>query len=279
MPKNAFRLMNMPWKTPAGSFCLNELFKYTSDYEIDWDLSPAQMVNDMMAKAPQIQIQKDNGTYELYFWVKNAWFDDGSEDGLDIEGWCNQSGALVVPDNPAVEESDGLGNVVPGVAAWFKDPANDEPAVQFAGAVLTEDTVINCPADYRLRATTIPAAINVNEKDKILFTGLYNQYEIDWDLSPAQMVNDMMANAPQIQVQKLNSETYELYFYVKNAWFDDGSEDGLDIEGWCNQSGALVVADNPAVEESDGTGVIPVGAGMWFKGCKNAFTAKFFGLK
>ena len=124
MPKDGFRLMNMPWQTPAGGLCLNEIFKHTSDYYIDWDLSPAQMVNDMKAKAPQIQIQKDNGAYEVYFWVKNAWFDDGSDDGLDVEGWCNSSGALVVADNPAVEAKDGTGNIPVGAGMWFKGCKN-----------------------------------------------------------------------------------------------------------------------------------------------------------
>ena len=272
--------MNIPWETTSGGLNINDIFKYQSTYVIDWEMSPGDLENDMKAKAPQLQIQKTDGSgYEVYFWVKNAWIDDGTDEGIDIEGWCTKSGAYAEPTNPGLSDGEPDGTIIPGAGAWFKDPENKDPSTTLSGAVMQDDVALTCPAGFVLRGLTTPQVVNVNDTSKLVFSGIDATYEIDWDMTPGALENDMKAKAPQIQVQKLDGSGYEVYFYVKNAWLDDGTDDGIDMVGWCAKSGTYAVPTNPGLEEGESNGNIPVGAGMWMKGCTGSFNVTFKGLK
>ena len=280
MPEGSFVLMNIPWETANGGLNINEIFKYKSTYVIDWEMDPVTLETDLKAKAPQIQIQKPDGSaYEVYFWVKNAWLDDGTEEGVDVEGWCTAFGTYAVPTNPGLSANEPDGSVIPGAGAWFKDPENSNPSVTLTGSVTKDDTQLTCPAGFVLRGLTVPQVVNVNDSEKIAFSGLDSSYVIDWDMDPVTLETDLKAKAPQIQVQKLDGSAYEVYFYVKNAWLDDGTEEGVDTLGWCTAFGTYAVPTNPGLSANEPNGNIPVGAGMWMKGCKSSFQVTFKGLK
>ena len=277
--KNEFRLTGLPWQAVGGSFGINDIFKYSSTYELDWGMTPGEMETDLKAKAPQIQLQrvvKDaggaEGTYRLFFYVKEAWIDDGSNggEGSYKDGWCDKYGCYLSDDNPGASYS---GDVIPGAGAWFKDPEHDAPVMTLAGEVMTEDVEVDCPADFRLRAPSIPMAMNVNNPEQVQITGLTPTYELDWGMTPGEMETDLKAKAPQIQVQKLGSTEYELYFFVKDAWIDDGSNggEGSYKDGWCDKYGSYAQPGFGAVVD----GNIPAGAAMWVRGCTNAFKMKF----
>ena len=277
MGKNQFRLMGVPWKTCANTYNINDLVKLDKapSYEIqDWD----HTYSELLANAPQLQV-RNGGAYDCYFWVKNAWLNDGSNggDGQDVEGWCNSDGMYAIPTNPEIR-SVVNGTLTPGVGAWFVNPLDDGTTMpQMSGAVETDDYELDCPIDFSIRALTVPRNINVNDKTLLKFANIDTTYEIqDWDHTYAEL----LANAPQIQVQRLNQEVYDCYFYVKNAWLNDGSNggDGQDVEGWCNSDGMLAIPSNPEIR-AEVSGNIPSGSAMWTKGVKSAFKIKFIGLK
>ena len=277
MPKGQFRLMGVPWKTCANSYNINDLVKLdkTPTYEIqNWD----DPLTELLAYAPQLQIRK-GGSYVYYFWVKNAWLNDGSNDGAgqDVAGWCNEAGMYAISTNPEIDP-EIVGTLTPGVGAWFYNPLDDGNTTPLmAGAVEKDDYQLDCPIDFSIRALTVPCDVNVNDMTKIELSGMYDGYEIqNWDDPLTELLN----NAPQIQVQKLNGSAYDMYFYVKNAWLNDGSNDGAgqDVLGWCNEAGMLAIPTNPDIDLSI-SGNIPSGSAMWTKGVKNAFSVKFIGLR
>ena len=45
--------------------------------------------------APHIQVVKADGTADLYYYLNNGWYDDGSDEGAEKPGWCDQSGNIV----------------------------------------------------------------------------------------------------------------------------------------------------------------------------------------
>ena len=287
MQKSQYRLMGVPWATVSeGPQTITSLLKLSAapTYAVKWELEdPADIENDLLANAPQIQFRNASGGYDVYFWVTNGWLNDGSNDGAgaDIEGWCNSEGFWADPSNPAVEESDCKGIIIPGVGAWFYDPIDDSVIPTMSGAVRTDNIIRDCPTGYSIRALTVPQDININDSAKIVFDGVYPEYEVKWELEdPADIENDLLANAPQIQVQRLNSSQYDCYFYVKNGWLNDGSNDGAgaDVLGWCNSEGFWAHPSNPAIEESECKGTIFAGSAMWTRGVNNAFTVEFKGF-
>ena len=89
------------------------------------------------------------------------------------------------------------------------------------------------------------------------FTGL-TPVAIDWE-------GDYMAFqnlAPQLQIW--NGSNYDFAYYVSNAWFDNGTEDGDYKEGWADDDGVL--RENYS---------IPVGYGFWIKATSGACNLDF----
>ena len=286
MQKSQYRLMGVPWATVSeGPQTITSLIKLSAEptYEVKWELgSMTAIENDLLAHAPQIQFRNASGDYDVYFWVTNGWLDDGSNGGMgaDIAGWCNNEGSWADPSNPAVALSNFKGVLLPGVGAWFYDPLDDSVVPTMSGAIQTANITRDCPIDYSIRALTVPQDVNVNDSTKIVFAGV-QPYTVKWELgSMTAIENDLLANAPQIQVQRLNSSQYDCYFYVDNAWLDDGSNDGAgaDIVGWCNNEGSWAVPTNPAVKLSECKGTIFAGSAMWTRGVKSAFTVEFKGF-
>lgn len=286
MQKSTYRLMGVPWATVSeGPQTITSLIKLSAEptYGIRWDLAdPALIENDLLAHAPQIQFRNASGGYDVYFWVRDAWLNDGSNEGMgaDIPGWCNTEGLWADPSNPGVALSTCKGVLTPGVGAWFYDPLNDSVVPTMSGAIQTANITRDCPIDYSIRALTVPQDVNVNDATKIVFSGV-QPYTIKWELAdPALIENDLLANAPQIQVQRLNSSIYDCYFYVDNAWLNDGSNEGMgaDVTGWCNAEGLWADPSNPGLAVSEYKGTIFAGSAMWTRGIKSAFTVEFKGF-
>ena len=270
MPKNQYRLMGVPWKTCANSYNINDLLKLDKlpTYEIqNWD----NPMTELLANAPQLQVRKGSA-YDTYFWVKNGWTDDGSEEGAFVEGWCNSDGIHARPG----EDISPDGTLTPGVGAWFYNPLDEGTTTPtMSGAIETDDYELDCPIDFSIRALTVPRSVTVNDKNLLQFTNIDTTYEIqNWD----NPMTELLANAPQLQVQVLGGSAYDTYFYVKNGFYDDGSEDGAFIEGWCNQDGMYADPTAPDIDP-DHNGTIPAGSAMWTKGVSSAFKIKFIGLK
>ena len=282
MTKSQYRLMGVPWATVSeGPQTITSLIKLSAapTYEVNWDLGDYALIEtDLLAHAPQIQFRNASGGYDVYFWVKNAWLDDGTELGIDVAGWCNSEGSWADPSNPAVSSSTYKGVLLPGVGAWFYDPQNDTDTPTMSGAIQTANITRDCPIDFSIRALTVPQDVNVNDATKIVFAGV-QPYTVKWELGDYALIEtDLLANAPQIQVQRLNSSIYDCYFYVDNAWLDDGTELGVDKLGWCNSEGSWAVPTNPAVATSEYKGTIFAGSAMWTRGVKSAFTVEFKGF-
>ena len=277
MGKNQFRLMGVPWKTCANTYNINDLLKLDKDpaYEIqNWD----DPLTELLANAPQLQVRNSGGGYDNYFWVKNGWLNDGSNDGAgqDVAGWCNESGMYAISTNPEIEPTLA-GNLTPGVGAWFCNPLDSGTTTpMMSGAVETDDYQLDCPKGFSIRCLTVPADVHVADATKILFSDIDGSYEIEnWD----DPLTELLENAPQIQIGR-TGDGYDCYFYVKNAWLNDGSNDGAgqDVEGWCNETGMLAIPSNPEIDPTL-VGNIPAGSAMWTQGIKSTFKVKFFGLK
>lgn len=94
---------------------------------------------------------------------------------------------------------------------------------------------------------TVPfEAVGGGMKINDLLTG-FTPVEIDWD-NPTEFYT----TAAQLQIW--NGSSYDMAYYVSNAWYDNGTEDGDYAEGWCDMDGLL---------RTDYT--IPVGNGFWIK--------------
>ena len=191
--------------------------------------------------AAQIQVPNALGGYDIYYYLNDGWFDDGSEEGDVKAGWSDGSGNLIDAE------------LTPGVAAWFKSVPADGSAT-IAGAVPADvSKSIDCPTGFALRANAFPTQIALNS-DKVTATGIVG---VDFG-DGIEFVN----LAPQLQVPNALGG-YDIYYYLNDAWFDDGSEEGDVTAGWSDGSGNLVDA------------VIPAGQGFWTKGVTGAFTLTF----
>ena len=70
----------------SGSYKINELVSGAIPVDIDWDTT------DWQNLAVQIQSYDEYGSLIQYFYVSNAWLDDGTEEGQYVEGWCDADG-------------------------------------------------------------------------------------------------------------------------------------------------------------------------------------------
>jgi len=246
-PKGKFMIGTVPFETCGGTLNLNELLSGFTPVEIDWDDPTA-----FWSTAAQIQIW-NGSSYDNAFYVSNAYFDDGSEEGLEVEGWCDDQGVLY--------KNDGIANggrdyeFTPGGAYWIKNVPDSKP-LNVAGAVKGADSVsFNCPkGQFMLAGNAFPVDINLN--DTQMTSVDITPVAIDWDNPTA-----FWDTATQLQIW--NGTSYDNAFYVSNAYFDDGSEEGLEIQGWCDDQGVLY--KNDGIENGGRDFIIPAGNGFWVK--------------
>ena len=205
--------------------------------------------------APHIQVPNSKGTYDLYYYLSDGWYDNGTEEGATKPGWCDQNGTIA-----GEVGSDADGALIPGVAVWVKDALN-AVTIQQAGQVPTEDVTVTAPAVFALRAHACPVTFNLNDTSKVTFSGLTG---VDFDDQFA-----FRSTAPHIQVPN-SKGTYDLYYYLNDGWYDDGTEEGGTKPGWCDQNGTIA-----GEVGSDADGNVPTGFGFWTKGVSNSFTITF----
>ena len=194
--------------------------------------------------APHIQVVKSDGTAALYYYLNDGWYDDGSKEGAEKPGWCNSAGNLV-----------GL-TATQGVGFWLKNGSSDAQTLQGAGAVFAkEETQVVAPAKiFSINANVYPVAFNLNNADQVTFPDIvgvnYDGYGV------------FQGTAPHIQVVKSDG-TAALYYYLNDGWYDDGSKEGAEKPGWCNNAGNLVDV------------TITAQSGFWVKATNGAFTFNY----
>lgn len=207
--------------------------------------------------APHIQVPNaTTGGYDLYYYLNDGWYDNGTEDGGFKPGWCDKNGMIAGEDG-----ADADGVLIPGVAIWIKDP-NLAETFQQAGQVPTDASVaVSVPVSFVLRANAYPVEFNLNDSTAVTFSGLTGGTIED---------ENFTQTAPHIQVPNATTGGYDLYYYLNDGWYDNGTEDGDFKAGWCDKNGMIAGEDG-----SDADGVVPVAAGFWAKGVGSAFTITF----
>ena len=119
---DVFRLLSIPWEQVGGEGAnINKVFPYHSGVGIDWDADGAAFTASFANDAPHIQIQRTSGdlegTYELYYYVNNAYYYDESladtecEGDTFIPGWCDVGGVYAMEG-----QSEDFGELTPGVS-------------------------------------------------------------------------------------------------------------------------------------------------------------------
>lgn len=188
------------------------------------------------ATAPQIQVQNASGTYDIYYYLNDAYIEATDS---TVKGWADSSGNYVDL------------TIAPGVAYWFKVVSGDAD-VTTSGQVESDDSVdITVPQNkFTLVANTYPIAITLNG-DQMTSTNIKG---VDFDEAMA-----FQTTAPQIQVQN-DSGTYDIYYYLNDAYIEATDS---TMQGWADSSGNYV------------TPTIPVGAGFWMKGVTGDVTLNF----
>ena len=87
-PQARFMIGTVPFETTDGTMKLNKLLTGFTPVAIDWEDPTA-----FQTLAAELQIW--NGSkYDKAYYVSNAWFDDGTEEGDYKAGWCDMDGLL-----------------------------------------------------------------------------------------------------------------------------------------------------------------------------------------
>ena len=179
--------------------------------------------------------------------MSNAWFDNGTEEGDYKEGWCDLDGILRGDDYV----------ITSGYAYWLRNVPDSKP-LNIAGQVKEAEKVqVACPNKFMLVGNPYPSQINLNGGADMTSADI-TPVAIDWDGDPTAYQN----TATQLQIW--NGSLYDYAYYVSNAWFDNGTEEGDYKEGWCDLDGLL---------REDY--FIPVGYGLWIKASSGACTLEF----
>ena len=235
LDKGKFYILGVQFEGMDGTMDINQLVSGLTGVEADED--------GLFTKtAAQMQVPNAKGTYDIYYYLTNGWFDNGTEDGDFKPGWCDSNGVIAGED-----DADLDGQLTAGLSAWVKGVGAAETFVQ-AGQVPLDDSVeVQAPAKFALRANVYPIAFNLNDADKVSYSGL-----TAGDIDDDNFVN----TASQIQVPNAKG-TYDVYYYLSNGWYDNGTEDGGYKAGWCDSNG--VIAGDA---ESDLTGDVPAGQGF-----------------
>ena len=231
-PQGKFLILGAQFEGVAGGSKINDLV--SGVVGVDWD--EANVFRDTAA---QIQVPVSGG-YDVYYYLNDGWYDDGSANGAYKAGWCDGDGSIVDVE------------LTPGVAVWFKSVPGDAVAT-FAGAVPESDeATVTCPASFALRANIFPVSVALNGAGMVSS----DIVGVDWDEG-----NAFRDTASQIQVPVTGG--YDVYYYLNDGWYDDGSTDGAYKAGWCDGDGSIVDA------------VIPAAQGFWTKGTSGSFSLKF----
>ena len=189
--------------------------------------------------APQIQIINAKGTYDIYYYLSDAYVVEGDNAGARVEGWSNDVG----------EYADV--KLTSGTAFWLKtNGASDQNIV--SGAVCGEDSVdVKIPqSSFKLVANAFPMVLELNGPN-VSCDGIAEIEFDDEDL--------FLTTAPQVQVQKENGG-YDVYYYLCNGWDESESK---RVPGWCDDVGCIVKPE------------VSVGRGFWAKGVSSDFTFSF----
>ena len=198
---------------------------------------------EFKSTAAQVQIPVSSGNgYNIYYYLNDGWYDNGTTDGDFKPGWCDGFGSLVDVD------------ITPGVAFWFKSVPGDASAV-IAGVVPETSTdTVSCPVTFALRANTFPCEISING------TQMTSSDIVGVDFGDG---TSFKTTAAQLQVPVSSGNGYNIYYYLNDGWYDNGTTDGDFKPGWCDGFGSIVDATIPAAQ------------GFWTKGVSGAFTLEF----
>lgn len=260
-PAKAFRLAAIQFENTTEGANLNELVPYTSDVSID---------DDYEKLAPHIQVQKANGSYDYYYYVKDAWYGcDEDDNDLFKPGWADSNGVLATPELKKSGDAVADGEVTAGASVWFKDQgADSDPDMQTKGAVIADDVDIDVPEVFRLRAGGHPIDFNLNDATKVVFSGMPVAYANSDD-------PDYETKAAHIQVQKANG-SYEYYYYVQDAWYGcDEDDNDLFKPGWCDSNGVLATPELKESGDAVADGMVLANAAFWARGTTGQFHIKF----
>jgi hypothetical protein len=74
---------------------------------------------------------------------------------------------------------------------------------------------------------------------------------------------EFKSTAAQVQIPVSSGNGYNIYYYLNDGWYDNGTTDGDFRPGWCDGFGSIVDATIPAAQ------------GFWTKGVSGAFTLEF----
>ena len=180
----------------------------------------------VLATAPQMQIH--NGTRLLaYYYISDAWYDDGSAEGAYKTAWVDSDQAI----------SDLT--IAPGTAVWFKNPTA-ATTITLAGQVGsgTASSLTTRANSWSLIANPYPVSFSLNDATAVT-----------WGITPG--TSGALASAPQMQVH--NGTRLLAYYYISDAWYDDGSAEGAYKTAWVDSDQAITDLS------------IKAGQGFWFK--------------
>ncbi len=254
---NQFYMIGVNFETvgAGGEIHLNDLLKgnfpqivqgdYWSDALDDYD--PA-----WMADSATVQVL-EGVTYKYYYYITDAWYNDGTESGSTKAAWADIFGC-VAGENP----EDGDGMVAPGEAVWFKSPS--ACSIKTMGQVIATATdAVTVPASqFSMVANPFPEAFNLNDA-KVAYSGLTQLTQGEyWSDALDDYDPDWMVDSDMVQV--LNGVTYKYYYYITDAWYNDGTESGSTKGAWADIFGC-VAGENP----EDGDGNVALGGGFWIK--------------
>ena len=201
---------------------------------------------EFQTRAAQLQLW-NGSSYDNAYYVSNAWYDDGTEEGDFKEGWADGDGVLL-------EDYE----FTPGGAYWLKN-APDSNALHVAGQVPSDATVeFECPLNqFMLSGNAFPAAIKLNGAQ--MTSSDITPVAIDWELEEYM---EFQNRATQLQIW--NGSSYDNAYYVSNAWYDNGTEEGDYKAGWADGDGVLL-------EDYE----ISAGNGFWIKAASGACTLEY----
>ena len=245
-----FAILGIQFEGVDGSLDINKIV--TGLIGVNYDESGA-----FLKTAPHIQVPNAaTGGYDLYYYLNDGWYNDGTDAGAYKAGWCDSFGVIAGPG------ADVSGEFTSGVAIWAKDVQNSG-ALQQSGQVPNGDepVEVTAPSIFALRANAFPIAFNLNDSSKIEFSGIDG---VNYDEAGA-----FLKTAPHIQVPNATTGGYDLYYYLNDGWYNDGTDAGAYKAGWCDSFGVIAGPD------ADVSGDVPAGIGFWTKGVGGEFTITF----
>ena len=171
---------------------------------------------DFWTTAPQIQVQNATGTYDIFYFLNDAYIEASDS---TVKGWADSNGNYVDL------------TIAPGVAYWFKVVSADSD-ITVSGAVENGESVdVIVPQNkFTLVANAYPMAVTLNGP-QMTSTNIVG---VNFDEAFA-----FWKTAPQIQVQNA-SGTYDIYYYDAYIEATDSTQ-----AGWADSSGNFVSATIP----------------------------------